>query len=97
MAKTIALNSYEKTVHIPFGKTTDIGTIDLNSEVEVTIKGKIKAIRAETPAGTEYKDQKFRPATMEIDMESVTMGDKTNIFTRMTHAEDKESGLVRDD
>lgn len=87
--KAIAISSYTREVRIPVGKTSDLGTVDLNEEVTITLKGKIKKMEAETPAGKEYKTQQFRPAEVVLEISSVTMGEQENLFTTLARKDDE--------
>jgi hypothetical protein len=93
MPKAIPISSYNREVRIPIGKASDMGSVDLNEEVEITIKGKIKRLEAERPAGEEYKDQAFRPAEICIEISSVSLGDKESIFTTLSRKMDEDMGV----
>jgi hypothetical protein len=83
MASTaIALDYYNRRVTVPIGK--DLPTdVDLNDEVEVIIKGKVKRLEAAEPPGESYKGSSGRPAEMSLEITSVTLEGKTNTFTKM--------------
>lgn len=81
---SITLDSYSRSVRIPFAKNKDMDPLELDEEVEITIRGKVKSVRAEVPAGTDYKEQKRQPPELEITMTSATMAGKTNTFTTLS-------------
>ena len=86
-ATAIALDYYNRKVTIPIGKElpTDV---DLNDEIEVIIKGKVKRLEAGEPAGESYKGSPMRPAEMSIEITSVTLEGKTNTFTKLSRQMD---------
>lgn len=83
MAK-IQLDSYARSVRIPFAANKDMDPLELDEEVEITIRGKVQSVRAEVPAGTNYKESPRQPPELEIKMTSATMNGKTNTFEAMS-------------
>lgn len=86
-ASPIAVDSWMRRVRIPLGK--DVGTVDLDSEVEITIRGKVKELHAAEAKGEHYKSDPGRPAEISIEIKSVTFNNKTNTFTKMARDLDK--------
>lgn len=87
--KAIAISSYNREVRIPIGESKDVGAVDLDEEVTITLKGKVKRLEAATEAGKEYKTQPFRPAEIHLEITSVTMGETENLFTTLSRKDDE--------
>lgn len=83
MASTpIAVEYYNRRINVPIGKTLPEGT-DLNDEVEIVIKGKVKRLEAAEAKGEHYKNDPGRPAEITIEITSVTFAGETNTFTKL--------------
>lgn len=83
MASTpIAVDYYQRRISVPIGKSLPEGT-DLNDEVEITIKGKVKRLEAAEAKGEHYKNDPGRPAEITIEITSVTFEGKENTFTKL--------------
>lgn len=82
MAKAIALDYYNRCIRVPIGDSLPNDT-DLNDEVEIVIKGRVKMLEAAVPKDAEYKGQAKRPAEMKIEITSVSFEGKTNTFTKL--------------
>lgn len=87
MAKAIALDYYNRCIRVPIGDSLPTDT-DLNDEVEIVIKGKVKELKAAEPKGSHYKEDPFHPAEIKIEITSVSFEGKTNTFTKL----DREFG-----
>lgn len=87
MSSPIAIENYARQVRVPVGKAA--GTVDLDEEVEITIKGKVKSLNAAESKGEHYKNDPGRPAEITIEISSVTFNGKTNTFTKMNRDLDK--------
>jgi hypothetical protein len=89
----IPIDSYGKKVRIPLGDLA--GSVNLDEEVEVTIRGKVSSLEAARKKGEEYPGDRGRPAEITIDISEVTFNNKTNKFTKMSRDLDKmETGYV---
>lgn len=82
-ATPIALDYYNRRVSVPIGRKLP-ENIDLNEEVEIIIKGKVKRLEAAEPKGAHYKNDPGRPAEISIELTSVTIEGTTNTFTRLS-------------
>lgn len=77
----IPIDNWGRRVRVPVGKAA--GTIDLDQEIEITIKGKVTSLEAAKPKGENYKGDPGHPAEITIEISSVTFNGKTNTFTKM--------------
>jgi hypothetical protein len=84
---SIALDHWGRKISVPIGKNLPEGT-DLNDEVEITVKGKVKELRAAREKDEEYKGDHGRPAEVTIEITSVTFEGKTNTFTKISREMD---------
>lgn len=84
----IAIDRWGRRISVPIGENLP-SDIDLNDEVEITIKGKVKTLTAAEPKDYNYKGDKGRPAELTIELTSVTLEGKTNTFTNMARNMDK--------
>lgn len=87
MASTpIAVEYYQRRISVPIGK--EVPEINMDDEVEIIIKGKVKRIEAAEKPGEAYKHSSGRPAEISIELTSVTFEGKTNTFTKLSREMD---------
>lgn len=87
MASTpIAMDYYNRRVTVPIGNS--VPEIDIEDEVEILIKGKIKTIRAPEKPNENYKGSTGSPAEVTIEITAVTFEGKTNTFTKLSRSMD---------
>lgn len=79
MAK-LTISRWDSELSIPIGADQDLGDMKLGSEVEVTVKGKIKAIRLAEPEDYEKKKGVETSGMLTILTASVEVDGKTTEF-----------------
>lgn len=72
---------------MPIGRTLP-DNINLNEEVEITIRGTVKRLEAGRKKDEDYKGSPERPAEMAIQINSVTLEGTTNTFTKIARQMD---------